>query len=45
VQSWLLLDRVSIGFELWRRFNAFPPVMAGAEEDMKEKPAKVRLPK
>jgi multidrug resistance efflux pump len=45
VQSWLLLDRVSIGFELWRRFNAFPPVMAEAEDEKKEKPAKVRLPK
>jgi len=45
VQSWLLLNRVSIGFELWRRFNAFPPVMAEPDEAEKEKPAKVRLPK
>ncbi len=25
VQGWILLDTVSLGFELWRRFNAFPP--------------------
>jgi adhesin transport system membrane fusion protein len=23
--GWVLLDRVPLGFELWRRFNAFPP--------------------
>ncbi|MCB1020440.1 MAG: HlyD family efflux transporter periplasmic adaptor subunit, partial [Acidobacteria bacterium] len=24
--GWILLDRVSLGFELWRQFNGFPPV-------------------
>jgi hypothetical protein len=24
-QGWVLLDTVSLGYELWRRFNAFPP--------------------
>lgn len=24
-QGWVLLDRVSLGWELWRRLNAFPP--------------------
>ncbi len=24
-QGWILLDEVSIAFELWRQFNAFPP--------------------
>jgi membrane fusion protein, adhesin transport system len=23
--GWVLLDRVSLGFELWRQFNGFPP--------------------
>jgi biotin carboxyl carrier protein len=23
--AWVLLDRVSLGFELWRQFNGFPP--------------------
>lgn len=26
-QGWVLLDTVPLGFELWRRFNAFPPHM------------------
>lgn len=26
-QGWVLLDTVPLGFELWRRFNAFPPTM------------------
>lgn len=25
--GWVLLDRVSLGFELWRQFNGFPPVV------------------
>lgn len=25
--GWVLLDRVSLGFELWRQFNAFPPTV------------------
>jgi hypothetical protein len=23
--GWILLDRVSLGYELWRQFNGFPP--------------------
>jgi membrane fusion protein, adhesin transport system len=30
VQSWLLLGRVSLGYELWRQFNGFPPAMTSA---------------
>lgn len=26
--GWILLDEVSLGFELWRQFNGFPPVVA-----------------
>lgn len=25
--GWILLDEVSLGFELWRQFNGFPPVV------------------
>lgn len=28
VNGWVLLDVVSIGFELWRQFNAFPPTVS-----------------
>lgn len=27
VNGWVMLDRVSLGFELWRQFNAFPPAV------------------
>ena len=25
--GWVLLNQVSLGFELWRQFNGFPPVV------------------
>jgi hypothetical protein len=25
--GWVLLNRVKLGFELWRRFNGFPPAL------------------
>jgi hypothetical protein len=24
-KGWILLDQVSLGYEVWRRFNGFPP--------------------
>ena len=27
VNGWILLNRVSLGYELWRQFNGFPPSM------------------
>ncbi len=27
VSGWIMLDTVSLGFELWRQFNAFPPTV------------------
>lgn len=27
VQGWILLDQVSLGYELWRRFNGFPQAL------------------
>lgn len=32
-QGWVLLDTVSLGYELWRQFNAFPPSL---QEEPKE---------
>lgn len=29
-QGWVLLNKVSLGFELWRQFNGFPPGLPGA---------------
>jgi len=31
VNGWVLLSRVRIGYELWRQFNGFPPVIAPSE--------------
>ena len=27
VNGWVMLDTVSLGWELWRQFNAFPPTV------------------
>lgn len=31
VTGWIMLDTVSLGFELWRQFNAFPPTVKPEE--------------
>ncbi len=31
VNGWVLLDSVKLGYELWRRFNGFPPTVKPAE--------------
>jgi membrane fusion protein, adhesin transport system len=33
--GWVLLDQVSLGFEIWRRLNGFPPVVSSMAADMK----------
>jgi len=38
VNGWVLLDVVSIGFELWRQFNAFPPTINRGPIKDKERP-------
>jgi hypothetical protein len=38
VNGWVLLDVVSIGFELWRQFNAFPPTINRGPISDKERP-------
>ncbi len=30
--GWVMLETVSIGFELWRQFNAFPPVVKAPDD-------------
>ncbi len=48
-RGWILLEEVTLGFELWRQLNGFPPVIADAEPpDGKEKGRKAirnRVPK
>ncbi|MFM7205307.1 MAG: HlyD family secretion protein [Planctomycetaceae bacterium] len=31
--GWVLLNRVPLGYEIWRRLNGFPPVLAPAAKD------------
>lgn len=31
VNGWVLLNRVRLGYELWRQFNGFPPIVAPSE--------------
>ncbi len=33
--GWILLERVSLGFEIWRQLNGFPPVVDVKEPDKK----------
>lgn len=37
VSGWIMLDRVSLGFELWRQFNAFPPTVKPEELGLHKK--------
>jgi membrane fusion protein, adhesin transport system len=44
--GWVLLNRVTLGYELWRQLNGFPPIIKSAEpKDSKEKKSKPPLPK
>lgn len=49
VNGWVMLNNVSLGYEIWRQMNGFPPVVSPDEPkaddgDAKEK-KKVKLPK
>lgn len=44
-QGWVLLENVPLWYELWRRFNGFPPVTAEKDDEAKSKPGKVKVPK
>ena len=54
--GWVLLRKVPLGFEIWRRINGFPPVLdeqgpdgesgyASAGDEKQEKPPKLKRPK
>ncbi len=48
--GWILLKRVSLGYEIWRQLNGFPPIISDQEPDKaKEKSdkdgKKIKLPK
>lgn len=36
VKGWVLLDTVALGYELWRIFNGFPPVVQYQQQPKKE---------
>lgn len=36
VNGWVLLDQVRLGYELWRRFNGFPPTVKRPESEKKD---------
>lgn len=38
VYGWVLLDTVRLGYELWRKFNGFPPSMDSPPEQMVPNP-------
>lgn len=38
VTGWIMLDTVSLGFELWRQFNAFPPTVKPEELGLHKDP-------
>ena len=45
--GWVMLDRVTLGYEIWRQLNGFPPAL-GQDDSVfsgKEDKTKVRLPK
>lgn len=44
--GWVLLARVSLGYEIWRQLNGFPPVVSDQEPGKsKDKDSKAKLPK
>jgi multidrug efflux pump subunit AcrA (membrane-fusion protein) len=46
--GWVFLNRVSLGYEIWRRLNGFPPVLAPGGKDPaapKDKDDKAKAPK
>ncbi len=44
--GWVLLNKVPLGYEIWRQLNGFPPVIADQEPGKsQDKGSKVKLPK
>lgn len=42
--GWVLLRQVTLGYEIWRQLNGFPPVIS-SEEPKEKKDSKIKLPK
>jgi multidrug resistance efflux pump len=43
VHSWVLLDQVALGYEVWRRMNGFPPSLKSKADEKPAKPPKVKM--
>lgn len=43
VHGWVLLDQVSLGYEIWRRMNGFPPSLKSKGEANDPKPPKLKV--
>jgi len=41
--SWVLLDQVSLGYEIWRRMNGFPQALDSQNDSKFPKPPKVKI--
>jgi hypothetical protein len=45
--GWVFLNRVPLGYEIWRRLNGFPPVLApdskDKDKDKGSKPPKIKV--
>lgn len=40
VNGWVLLEQVPLWYEVWRRLNAFPPLVSTKDDTSKDKPSK-----
>ncbi len=45
--GWVMLNQVTVGFEIWRQLNGFPPALEESDKSDKdaEKGSKIKLPK
>jgi hypothetical protein len=43
--GWVMLNEVTLGFEIWRQLNGFPPSLDEDASGEEEKAKKVKLPK
>jgi multidrug resistance efflux pump len=43
--GWVLLQKVTLGYEIWRSFNGFPPARSYEKSDDSSKPVKIKAPK
>jgi hypothetical protein len=41
--SWVLLDQVPLGYEVWRRMNGFPPAFNSEQDAKATKPPKLKI--